>query len=191
MTSVSSCARTTRILAAASLVWVFSPLAVLSDTPPIARYFIVISFESWLPFVIAYLLIFRRMRGRALRGGFALALGVGPLVFFAGVLTLVPAAVLINAVSEVPRRVLAIPALLPLLQIPLTLAAIKGYRLLGSERGQWKTLAAGVGTATLCFLIGFALPTFSFTQQPGRRRGCYRHGRDSGDRPVCRDLPHR
>ena len=85
---------------------------------------------------------------------------------FSGVLSLVPAAALINAVEDVPRRVLAIPALLPLLQIPLTVAAIKGYRLLAGERSGWRTLAAGVGTATLCFLSGLALTAISVTHSP-------------------------
>ncbi len=153
------------MLAAVSLVWIFSPLAMLSETPPIARYLIVISFVGWLPFVVAYLLILWRLRGSP-RAGFALALGVGPLVFFSGVVNLVPAAALINGVGDVPRRVLAILALLPLLQIPLTLVAIKGYRQLGGERGGWRTLAAGAGTATICFLIGLALTTVSITHSP-------------------------
>jgi len=58
MPSVSSFARATRILAAVSLVWIFSPLAVLSDTPPIARYLIVNNFVARRPFVLAYLFIF-------------------------------------------------------------------------------------------------------------------------------------
>ena len=51
-------------------------------------------------------------------------------------------------------------------KFPLTVAAIKGYRLLAGERSGWRALAAGVGTATLCFLSGLALTAISVTHSP-------------------------
>ena len=110
---------------------------------------------------------------------------------FSGVLSLVPAAALINAVEDVPRRVLAIPALLPLLQIPLTVAAIKGLSAArrGAQRVENTRSRRRDGYA---LLLEWSRPDSHFGHpQPHRRRGFYRSGRDSGDRPVCRDLPHR
>jgi hypothetical protein len=153
-----------RITAVLSLFLVFSCQLVMSDTPPIARPLLENGFWFTLPFVIAYLAILRDLKGSSLRKGFALALSIGPLVFLVGLLTLVPTAVTIKAVGDVPHRVLVLPCLLPLMQIALTLGAIKGYRLLGSaQRGNWTTLARGIGAATLYLLIGLALSNGSLT----------------------------
>lgn len=164
---LSVCVGIVGVAAAASLCLIFSPLVVQSDAPPIAWYLLTESFLVALPFVLAYLSILVGFRNPSPKLSFVRAISIGPLMFLVEVLLLVPAAVLIDAVGDVPQRVLVLAFLLPLVQIPLTLGAIKGYRLLPrAERGDWRIFAKGFGAAALYLLVGIALSAGAFIHSP-------------------------
>ena len=164
---LSVCVGIVGISAAASLFLIFSPLVVQSDAPPIVRHLLSESFLVALPFVVAYLSILVGFRNPSPKVSFVRALSIGHLVFLMEVLVLVPAAVLIDAVGDVPRRVLVLTFLLPLVQIPLTLGAIDGYRLLPpAERGDWRIFAKGFGATALYLLIGIVLSAGAFIHSP-------------------------